>query len=83
MRLCRPKTEKLRQLLAECPYRGPEYENGGREFDGGGQREEENEDVVGSKEEKEGKKDQPKKVCWGMHLSSYVFGKQCCGSHIR
>ena len=26
LRPCRPKIGKLRELLAECPYRGPEYE---------------------------------------------------------
>ena len=26
LRPCRPRTEKLKQLLAECPYRGPEFE---------------------------------------------------------
>ena len=26
LRPCRPRTEKLKQLLAECPYRGTEYE---------------------------------------------------------
>ena len=26
LRPCRPRTEKLRDLLSECPYRGPEYE---------------------------------------------------------
>lgn len=27
LRLCQPKTQKLRELLSECPYRGPEYES--------------------------------------------------------
>ncbi|CAI7999148.1 Sister chromatid cohesion protein DCC1 [Geodia barretti] len=31
LRPCRPRTEKLRQLLSECPYRGPEYEEEGEE----------------------------------------------------
>lgn len=26
LRPCRPRLEKLKHLLAECPYRGPEYE---------------------------------------------------------
>ena len=38
LRPCRPKTGKLGQLLAECPYRGPEYEQGG-EIEGGGEME--------------------------------------------
>ena len=29
LRPCRPRLEKLKHLLAECPYRGPEYEGGG------------------------------------------------------
>ena len=28
LRPCRPRLEKLKQLLEECPYRGPEYEEG-------------------------------------------------------
>ena len=28
LRLCRPRTEKLKVLLSEWPYRGVEYENG-------------------------------------------------------
>ena len=34
LRPCRPKTEKLNHLLAECPYRGPEYEGEGEEGTG-------------------------------------------------
>ena len=29
LRPCRPRLEKLKHLLEECPYRGPEYEEGG------------------------------------------------------
>ena len=28
LRCCQPKTQKLRELLSECPYKGPEYEGG-------------------------------------------------------
>ena len=28
LRSCRPRLERLKHLLEECPYRGPEYEEG-------------------------------------------------------
>ena len=36
LRQCRPRTGKLRWLLAECPYRGPEYEDEGPDIEAGG-----------------------------------------------
>ena len=68
LRPCRPKTGKLRLLLAECPYRGPEYENGGQEFEGGGQIEDEKGGVMKDKEgegestRRKNRKGQPRKV---------------------
>jgi len=40
LRPCRPRLEKLKHLLAECPYRGPEYEEGGELVEGEAEREE-------------------------------------------
>lgn len=59
LRLCQPKTQKLRELLCECSYRGPEYE---AEMD----------DVVGSDameslpESVQKKRKGPRKVMEGM-----------------
>ncbi len=56
LRPCRPKLEKLKLLLDECPYRGPEYEGKGEE----GEEEEEEGGVGGTVQSI--KKAAPKKV---------------------
>lgn len=66
LRSCQPKTGKLRQLLAESPYRGPEYEIEGSE-DIGRELEVDGERMEGWNGEKEAKrrkidKNQPRKV---------------------
>ena len=57
LRPCRPRLEKLKQLLAECPYKGPEYEGIGEEEEGGDEGEGEREGIPPKKRKV------PKKVC--------------------
>lgn len=73
LRSCQPKTGKLRQLLAESPYRGPEYEIEGSE-DIGRELEVDGERMEGWNGEKEAKrrkidKNQPRKYTFSDLLS--------------
>ena len=67
LRPCCARTEKLRQLLSECPYRGPEYEEEEEEEEeeeGEEEREDEMEDWEGKRKVKRRKTntDRPRKV---------------------
>ena len=69
LRPCRPRTEKLRQLLSECPYRGPEYEEEEKGEEGlVNEGEESGEDDTDDWEGRRTKRrkvkiDRPRKVC--------------------
>ena len=82
LRPCRPRTEKLRQLLSECPYRGPEYEEEGEEEGEEGlvnEGEESGEDDKDDWEERRRTKsrkvkiDRPRKVCCVSPSLSFSF----------
>ena len=86
LRTCRPKTGKLRQLLAECPYRGPEYECEGvmeaEEEEKGTEEEEEGEGM--GKEYKKGSaggvREQTKKVADLTHVPALFPFNSCLHS---
>ena len=64
LRTCRPKTGKLRQLLAECPYRGPEYECEGVM--------EAEEEEKGTEEEEEGEGMGKEYLYMCLHVLAYI-----------
>ena len=87
LRPCRPRTEKLRKLLEECPYRGPEYENGGQEFErgewGAGDGRDDWEGQTDKKRRKKNK-EQPRKVCIVASLSNYsLLIHSLCSSTLK
>ena len=76
LRPCRPRSEKLRKLLSECPYRGPEYESREQEFEGGEWRVgEDRDDWAGETDKKRRKinKERPRKVGIIAHFPSFLF----------
>lgn len=86
LRPCCARTEKLRQLLSECPYRGPEYEEDEGEGEGEGKGKEEGEDDMADWEGKRKVKrrktnpDRPRKVCVIPHFLNFL--KVSCDSCI-
>ena len=78
LRPCRPRTEKLRQLLSECPYRGPEYEEEGEEglVNEGEESGEDDKDDWEERRRTKSRKvkiDRPRKVCCVSPSLSFSF----------
>ena len=48
LRPCQPKTQKLKDMLSECPYKGPEYE-AEQDDDGSGEMESFHESAIQKK----------------------------------
>ena len=82
LRPCRARTSKLRRLLSECPYRGPEYEAMESGHGMGEEEEEEEEEDLGIRGDRKKLKLQKKVsvfncsnlyVTWHVHVCMYMY----------